>query len=84
MQRPVFVVGCPRSGTTLLYSMLVAAGGFAECARAMRVIYPRHFAAKHFLKTRTPLGRVLTKTRVWTEQPRAGEDPVSDATMGRR
>jgi Sulfotransferase family len=30
MQRPVFVVGCPRSGTTLLYSMLVAAGGFAE------------------------------------------------------
>jgi len=30
MQRPVFIVGCPRSGTTLLYSMLVAAGGFAE------------------------------------------------------
>ena len=29
MKRPVFVVGCPRSGTTLLYSMLMAAGGFA-------------------------------------------------------
>ena len=29
MQRPVFVVGCPRSGTTLLYSMMMAAGGFA-------------------------------------------------------
>src|SRR6476661_1068930 len=29
MHRPVFLVGCPRSGTTLLYSMLVAAGGFA-------------------------------------------------------
>jgi len=29
MKQPVFVVGCPRSGTTLLYSMLVAAGGFA-------------------------------------------------------
>ena len=29
MRRPVFVVGCPRSGTTLLYSLLVAAGGFA-------------------------------------------------------
>ena len=28
MKRPVFVVGCPRSGTTLLYSMLLAAGGF--------------------------------------------------------
>jgi Sulfotransferase family len=25
MKRPVFVVGCPRSGTTLLSSMLVAA-----------------------------------------------------------
>jgi hypothetical protein len=29
MKRPVFIVGCPRSGTTLLYSMLVSAGGFA-------------------------------------------------------
>jgi hypothetical protein len=29
MKRPVFIVGCPRSGTTLLYSMLVASGGFA-------------------------------------------------------
>lgn len=28
MKRPVFLVGCPRSGTTLLYSMLLAAGGF--------------------------------------------------------
>lgn len=26
---PVFVVGCPRSGTTLLYDMLLSAGGFA-------------------------------------------------------
>lgn len=47
--------------------------------RVMRAIYPRHFAAKHFLKTRTALGRVLTKTRVWTEQPRPGEDPVRPA-----
>jgi hypothetical protein len=65
-------------------------------ARAMRAIYPRYFAAKHFLKTRTPLGRVLTKTWVWTEQPRAGERPVrpahidpvarvvSDSAMGSR
>jgi Sulfotransferase family len=29
MKRPVFIVGCPRSGTTLLYSLLVASGGFA-------------------------------------------------------
>lgn len=26
---PVFVIGCPRSGTTLLYHMLLSAGGFA-------------------------------------------------------
>jgi len=27
---PVFVVGCPRSGTTLLYHMLISSGGFAN------------------------------------------------------
>ena len=27
---PVFVVGCPRSGTTLLYHMLLSTGGFAN------------------------------------------------------
>lgn len=27
---PVFVVGCPRSGTTLMYHMLSSAGGFAN------------------------------------------------------
>lgn len=27
--RPVFVVGCPRSGTTLLYHMLLSSGAFA-------------------------------------------------------
>jgi hypothetical protein len=30
MKRPVFVIGCPRSGTTLLYDMLQSAGGFAR------------------------------------------------------
>ena len=28
-EAPVFVLGCPRSGTTLLYHMLLSAGGFA-------------------------------------------------------
>jgi hypothetical protein len=27
---PVFIVGCPRSGTTVLYHMLLSAGGFAN------------------------------------------------------
>src|SRR2546428_11456956 len=26
---PVFVLGCPRSGTTVLYHMLLSSGGFA-------------------------------------------------------
>jgi Sulfotransferase family len=28
--RPIFVVGCPRSGTTLLYDMIQSSGGFAR------------------------------------------------------
>src|SRR5258708_6614268 len=28
-RRPVFVVGCPRSGTTLLYHMILSSGDFA-------------------------------------------------------
>jgi hypothetical protein len=32
-QRPVFVVGCPRSGTTLLYHMLLSSGGFVVHTR---------------------------------------------------
>jgi hypothetical protein len=30
MRPPVFILGCPRSGTSFLYHMLVSAGGFAE------------------------------------------------------
>jgi hypothetical protein len=29
MKPPVFVLGCPRSGTTLLYHMILSSGGFA-------------------------------------------------------
>lgn len=34
---PVFIVGCPRSGTTLLYHMLLSAGGFAVYRGETRV-----------------------------------------------
>lgn len=30
--RPVFILGCPRSGTTLLYHMILSSGGFAGYA----------------------------------------------------
>jgi hypothetical protein len=36
--------------------------------RMMRSLYRRHFSTKHWLKTRTPLARILTRTDVWTQQ----------------
>jgi hypothetical protein len=45
-------------------------------ARMMRACYPQFYATKHLLKTRTRLGRVLTSTKVWNEQPREGESPL--------
>jgi hypothetical protein len=37
MRSPVFIVGCPRSGTSLLYHLLLSAGGFAEFHTQMNV-----------------------------------------------
>ena len=34
---PVFVLGCHRSGTNLLYDMLMSAGGFAKFAASLSV-----------------------------------------------
>jgi Sulfotransferase family len=48
-------------------------------ARLMRTLYGTLFSSKHALKTRTPLGRVLTSPQVWHEQPRAGERLVIPA-----
>ena len=129
MKRPLFVVGCPRSGTTVLYSMLVASGGFAfyrkethlfvvahrypnlasddaeadveSCERAAgqlmeelgytsaakrglrpsamtRAAYLSYFRVRYAIKSRTPLGRLMTRDNVWAEQPRAGERPVRE------
>jgi hypothetical protein len=30
MRPPVFIVGCPRSGTSFLYHLLLSGGGFAS------------------------------------------------------
>ena len=56
MHRPVFIVGCPRSGTTLLYSMLVAAGGFA-CYRKETHFYA---IAPRFPDLASPAARWVT------------------------
>jgi hypothetical protein len=37
MKAPVFIVGCPRSGTSYLYHLLLSAGGFAEFRTQMNV-----------------------------------------------
>src|SRR5258708_35252997 len=41
---PVFVLGCPPSGTTVLYHMLLSAGGFA--------VYPSEFNVFNLLAPR--------------------------------
>ena len=54
---PVFVVGCGRSGTTLLYHMLLSSGGFAVYRTETHVfdqILPR-FGNLRSIKTRTKL-----------------------------
>jgi hypothetical protein len=37
MKPPVFIVGCPRSGTSYLYHLLLSSGGFAEFRTQMNV-----------------------------------------------
>jgi len=37
MKAPVFIVGCPRSGTSFLYHLLLSAGNFAEFHTQMNV-----------------------------------------------
>jgi hypothetical protein len=37
MKPPIFIVGCPRSGTSFLYHLLLSAGGFAEFRTQMNV-----------------------------------------------
>jgi hypothetical protein len=60
-----YQLACPRPG-----------GALRARARAMRLEYLTYFSAKQFLKARTPVGRVMTKTTAWAEQPRPGERPV--------
>jgi hypothetical protein len=40
---------------------------------ALRAVYPTYFTVRRALKTHTPLGRALTRSTVWAEQPKEGE-----------
>ena len=57
---PVFVVGCPRSGTTVLYHMLLSAGGFAVYrseTNVFNLLAPR-FGGMHSARDRKKLMEV--------------------------
>jgi Sulfotransferase family len=72
---PVFVVGCPRSGTTLLYDMLLSAGGFAVYlaeSNVFNLLVPR-FGDPGVESNRRRLLQVWLQTKVF----RAGHiDPA--------
>jgi hypothetical protein len=44
--------------------------------RLTRAACMSYFSAKHALQAHTPLGRFLTNTREWAQQPRRNEAPV--------
>jgi hypothetical protein len=57
-QAPVFVVGCPRSGTTLLYHMLLSAGNFAVYraeSQVFNILEPRFGDLSGFRQRRAML-----------------------------
>ncbi len=64
---PVFVVGCPRSGTTLLYHMLLSAGGFANYrseSNVFNLLLPR-FARLRSPGSRQALLNVWLKSKLF-------------------
>lgn len=64
---PVFVLGCPRSGTTVLYHMLLSAGNFAVYrteSNVFSVLQP-HFGNLSSLSNRRKLLRLWLKSRLF-------------------
>ncbi len=64
---PVFVVGCPRSGTTLLYHMLTSAGGFANYrseSNVFNLLGPK-FGGLHSSRDRKALLDVWLKSKLF-------------------
>lgn len=79
---PVFVVGCARSGTTLLYHMLVSSGGFANY-RAETHLYDMILPRYGSLESPRERLRLL---RAWCSSRQAGtvdlgEDDLRDAVL---
>src|SRR5215475_7850318 len=64
-RRPVFVMGCHRSGTNLLYDILLSAGGFAIYRGYLpiyKVLIPR-FGGLHDPKNREKIMQVWLRSK---------------------
>ena len=64
---PVFVLGCPRSGTTLLYHMLLSAGDFAVYrteSNVFNLLAPR-FGGMRSTSDRTELMKCWLKSKLF-------------------
>lgn len=73
MKPPVFIVGCPRSGTTWLYHMLLSAGGFA-IYRAEPKVFTYLAPAFGGFRTRALRERFLEKWFTSEDFARSGLD----------
>jgi len=64
---PVFVLGCPRSGTTVLYHMLLSAGGFANYrseSNVFNLLVPR-FGGMRFAADRRRLMKAWVRSMLF-------------------
>jgi hypothetical protein len=76
---PVFVVGCPRSGTTMLYHMLLSSGGFANYrseSNVFNLLIPK-FAGMRSAADRKALLSVWLKSKLFRV---SGLDPDEIST----
>src|ERR1700747_1968667 len=79
---PVFVVGCPRSGTTLLYHMLLSAGNFAVYraeSQVFNILEPR-FGDLSSSRHRRAMLNAWYNSPLFTKTGLAKED-VDDTVM---
>ena len=77
-EAPVFVVGCPRSGTTLLYDMLLSSGGFAKYpaeSNVFNLLQPR-FGSLGQLKNRKRLLEIWLESKLFKAAALDGDDLV--------
>lgn len=80
---PVFVVGCPRSGTSLVYHALLASGAFPEyLAESMVLACSRHYGSLRRKKNRRRFADDFVESKQFRESgldPSVFREKVDDA-----